>query len=142
MVPQDGKLHLKLVLVGNTEVGKTALITNYLKNTYTETYEPTVLDVYRGIKNIENKGVHVEIHDTSGDDHLGVNRKVQYQCADVFMICISCAEKTNLDSIEKWMAEVQDVESTKPILLIMTKSDLAQYSEEPITVADLKQKTK
>ena len=90
MVPKDGKLYLKLVLVGDTAVGKTALIINYLKNTYTETYEPTVLDVYRGTKNIEQKGVQIEIHDTSGDEHLGVNRKVQYQGADVFMICVSC----------------------------------------------------
>ena len=66
---------------------------------------------------------------------------MQYQGADVFMICVSSTEKTNLDSITKWKAEVQDVESSKPILLIMTKSDLAELSEEPITVPALKQKS-
>ena len=84
-----GSKHLKLVLVGDTAVGKSCLIVNFLKNSFTEDYEPTVLDVYRGTKNIAKKSVEVEIHDTSGDEHLGVNRKVQYKDADCFMICVA-----------------------------------------------------
>ena len=43
----DGEIpHLKLVLVGDAGVGKSCLITNYLHNTFTENYEPTVLDCY------------------------------------------------------------------------------------------------
>ena len=56
------------------------------------------------------------------------------------MICVVCTEKENLQSVSKWKAEVQDVESEKPILLIATKSDLADFSDEPITLADLKKK--
>ena len=67
---------LKLVLVGDTAVGKSCLITNYLKNQFTEDYEPTVLDVFIGKKNVNKKQVEVEIHDTSGDEHLNVNRSV------------------------------------------------------------------
>ena len=84
-----GEKLLKLVLVGDTSVGKSCLITNYLKNSFSEDYEPTVLDVYRGIKNVSKKQVTVELHDTSGDEHLGVNRKVQYAGADCFMICVA-----------------------------------------------------
>lgn len=75
---QGGAKKLKLVLVGDTSVGKSALITNYLYNTFTEVYEPTVLDVYEGVKNVAKKQVNLEIHDTSGDEHLGTNRQVQY----------------------------------------------------------------
>ena len=43
----DGEIpKLKLVLVGDAGVGKSCLITNYLHNTFTENYEPTVLDCY------------------------------------------------------------------------------------------------
>ena len=81
---------LKLVLTGDTAVGKSCMITNYLNNTYTDIYEPTVLDVYKGIKNVMKKQISIEIHDTSGDEHLGINRKVQYAGADCFMICVAC----------------------------------------------------
>ena len=65
------------MLVGDTAVGKSCMITNYLSNVFNEDdYEPTVLDVYRGVKNILKKQVEVEIQDTSGDEHLGINRKI------------------------------------------------------------------
>ena len=64
------------MLVGDTAVGKSALIRNYLDNVFDEHYEPTVLDVYKGQKNVSKKLVTIEIHDTSGDTHLGVHRGI------------------------------------------------------------------
>jgi small GTP-binding protein len=83
----EGPIKIKLVLVGDTAVGKSAMITNYLFNSFSDEYEPTVLDVYRGTKNVKKKQYEIEIHDTSGDEHLGVNRKIQYKGADAFVIC-------------------------------------------------------
>ena len=57
-----------MVLVGDTSVGKSCLIRNYLENSFSEDYEPTVLDIYKGIKNVSHKQIEIEIHDTSGDD--------------------------------------------------------------------------
>ena len=106
-----GPKKLKLVLVGDTSVGKSALITNYLYNLFNDEYEPTVLNVYKGVKNVGGKKVDIEIHDTSGDDHLGVNRKVQYQDADCFMICVACNVRESYENIAKWKAEIMEVES-------------------------------
>ena len=57
-----------------------------------------MLDVYRGIKNVQKKQIEIEIHDTSGDEHLGVNRKVQYKDADVFMICVAANNQESLEN--------------------------------------------
>ena len=65
-----------MVLVGDTSVGKSCMIRNYLQNSYSDDYEPTVLDVYRGVKAVKGKQISIEIHDTSGDEHLGINRQV------------------------------------------------------------------
>ena len=72
----SGPKSVKIVLVGDTSVGKSCLITNYLYNTFTDDYESTVLDVYRGTKNVMKRKIYLEIHDTSGDDSLGINRQV------------------------------------------------------------------
>ena len=78
-----------MVLVGDTSVGKSCLIRNYIHNKFSDEFEPTVLQVYEGTKNVQNKEIKIEIHDTSGDDVYGVNRKLKYGGADAFMICVS-----------------------------------------------------
>ena len=77
------------MLVGDTSVGKSSLIRNFLNNEFSDKYQPTVLDVYKGVKAVKKKQINIEIHDTSGDEHLGVNRQVQYNKADVFVCCVA-----------------------------------------------------
>ena len=107
-----------MVLVGDTAVGKTCLIRNYLENLFTENYEPTVLDVYRGTKNVKKTQIDIEIHDTSGDSHLGINRQTQYRGADVFMLCVAVNSRESLEHIDDWQREISFVEPNKPIMLI------------------------
>ena len=134
---QTGAKKLKLVLTGDTAVGKSCTITNYLFNSYTDLYEPTVLDVFNGVKNVNKKQLELEIHDTSGDEHLGVNRQVQYQGADVFMICVACNSRNSLDNVARWKAEIQEIEPSRPIAIILTKSDLEDQVEDPVTMDDI-----
>ena len=114
------------MLVGDASVGKSALITNYLFNSFSDNYEPTVLDVYKGTKNVKKKQYEIEIHDTSGDEFLGVNRSVQYKGADCFMICVATNMRDSLERIMNWRAEIEAVELDKPIYLVLTKSDLKE----------------
>ena len=64
------------MLVGDTSVGKSCLVVNYMNNSYSDLYEPTVLDVYKGIKSVQGQQLEIEIHDTSGDEALVDNRRV------------------------------------------------------------------
>ena len=136
----DEGIKIKLVLVGDTSVGKSALITNYLFNNFSDNYEPTVLDVFQGKKNVKKKQYQLEIHDTSGDDYLGVNRAIQYKHADCFMLCVAVNNRTSLDRITEWKAEIMAVEKQKPIYLILTKSDLTEQAEEPVTMEEIRAK--
>ena len=52
----------------------------------------------------------VEIHDTSGDEHLGINRKASIHGADVFMICVATNDQTSLDHVPIWINEIKSVE--------------------------------
>ena len=85
--------------MGDTSVGKTCLIRNYLNNEFSEDYEPTVLDLYKGTKNIKKKQIEIEIHDTSGDPALAQNRKVQYIGTNVFIICVAVNSKESCENV-------------------------------------------
>ena len=90
-------MKIKIVLVGDTAVGKSCLIRYYLENIFSDDYEPTVLDVYRGVKNVSKKQIDLEIHDTSGDDQLLANRTLTYKDSDVFVICVATNVRETLD---------------------------------------------
>ena len=124
---------MKIVLVGDTSVGKSCLIRNYLENSFSDEYEPTVLDVYKGVKNVKRKQINVEIHDTSGDEHLGVNRQVQYNKADVFICCVAVNAPDSILSVERWAIEIRAVCPGAPIILVLCKKDLQEFVENPVT---------
>ena len=79
----------------------------------------------------------LEMHDTAGDEHLGQKRKLTYKGADVFMICVSKDSRTSFDNIAKWKAEINEVETEKPIILVLTKNDL-DGSIAVVSINDLK----
>lgn len=121
-------------------MGKSCLIRNYLENSFSEDYEPTVLDIYRGIKNVKKTQLEIEIHDTSGDRHpdLMLNRQTQYANADVFMICVAANSVDSLENVHLWQNEIVEKEPDKPIMLILTKSDLIDYVDDAVTYQQIK----
>jgi len=82
----------------------------------------------------------VEIHYTNGDDHLRVNREVQYRDADVFMICVAADSHSSFESVERWKWEIQGIEPDKPIALILTRSDLIDEIDDPVDLPMIKEK--
>ena len=64
---------ITIVVIGDTEVGKSCLIRSFVDNHFEENYVPSVLDVYSGYINItptneDTIRLKTTIHDTSGDE--------------------------------------------------------------------------
>ena len=115
---------MKIVLVGNCCVGNSCLIGTYQNQEFPDYSAPTVLDVYKITRTIRNVSVDIELHDVAGDPHLGVNRQVSYNRASAFILCVSSNDRNSLESIDKWVAEINSVRPKAPIYFFLTKSDL------------------
>ena len=132
---------VKIVLVGDTTVGKTCLIRTYMQQdmtkVFSDDYEPNVHDVYKGTKQFEGQQIELEINDVSGDTHLGINRQVCYRRTDCFMICVALNNCMSIQNVKKWCDEIRLVCPDAPIILVGTKSDL----RVEVSGSDLKQKS-
>ena len=84
--------------------------------------------------------MELEIHDTSGDEQLGVNRTVQFNNADIFMLCVAADSPRSLANLDKWLMEIRTVSDSHPIVLVQTKSDLEKTAVEAVTYQMLKDK--
>ena len=57
---------IKIVVVGDSAVGKTTLVTAFGQDSYTKAYVPTIADRYEGRIEYEGDGYPITIWDTAG----------------------------------------------------------------------------
>ncbi|KAJ8271711.1 hypothetical protein COCON_G00105700 [Conger conger] len=115
---------VKCVLVGDTAVGKTALLVRFTSETFPDCYKPTVY---------ENTGVEVfmdgiqislGLWDTAGNDTFRGIRPMSYQQADVVLLCYSVANHTSFANVRhKWINEIRGHLPQVPVLVVATQTD-------------------
>ena len=54
------------------------------------------------------------------------------------MICVAANSVDSLDNIHLWQSEIVEKEPEKPIMLILTKSDLVDYVDDAVTYQQIK----
>ncbi|KAH3762017.1 Rac2 protein [Pelomyxa schiedti] len=116
---------VKIVIVGDTGVGKTCMLVTYTTNSFPEGYVATVFDNYNANIMVDERAVALSMWDTAGHEDYDKLRPLSYPNTDVFLICFSLDSAASLESVvNKWAPEVSHYCPDAPILLVGTKSDL------------------
>jgi small GTP-binding protein len=124
---------LKLVVVGDSGVGKTSLLIVYTKGLYPAEYAPQVFENYNGKLLIDDVEYAIQLWDTAGQGDTQTIRQLCYQDTNIFLMCFSIADRCSFANIEKmWVGEVREVVDKPPILLVGTKADLRDSVESPV----------
>merc|ERR1711963_1392143 len=121
--------NLKLVIIGDGAVGKTCLLTRYVKNKFTDLYQPTIFENF--VKEIKagDDNVSLSLWDTAGQEGYESLRTVSYN-ADIYLIAYSCTNYNSLENAETiWHKELKTHDPKKPIILVGTKLDLKKEAE-------------
>ena len=66
----------RLVIVGSSKVGKTAIVSRFLENKYDDKYTPTIENFHRKIYSIRGESYRLDILDTSGNDPFPAMRRL------------------------------------------------------------------
>ncbi|XP_024242721.1 rho-related GTP-binding protein RhoN isoform X2 [Oncorhynchus tshawytscha] len=91
----------KIVVVGDTQCGKTALLHVFAKDSYPENYVPTVFENYTASFEIEKQRIELNMWDTSGSSYYNNVRPLAYPDADAVLICFDISRPETLDSVLK-----------------------------------------
>ena len=79
---------------------------------------------------VNDREIALEIVDTAGDPHLGVNRQEQYNHTDGFLLCVAVSSPTSLGTLDGWVQEIREVCRDAPIFLVLTKKDMLAEMDE------------
>ena len=123
---EEFDLIFKIVIIGDSGVGKTNLIGRYLKNEYKEDSKATV-GVEFGEKKYEINGLKIkaQIWDTAGQERYRAITSMYYKGAKSGLIVFDLSSKSTFQNVEKWFNEIKKTaDPTINLILIGNKSDL------------------
>ncbi|TWW81871.1 rho-related GTP-binding protein RhoN-like isoform X1 [Takifugu rubripes] len=125
MESNKGSLRCKIVVVGDTQCGKTALLHVFAKDSYPENYVPTVFENYTASFEIDKQRIELNMWDTSGSAYYDNVRPLAYPDADAVLICFDVSRPETLDSVtKKWQGETQEFCPGAKVVLVGCKLDM------------------
>jgi len=126
MEDDNYEMMIKVVLVGDSSVGKTNIMSKYLKNEFHEDSKATV-GVEFGSKQftIEGHVIKAQIWDTAGQERYKSITSAYYKGAKGAFVVYDITRKNSFDSVDKWINDLGSTADKKlTILLIGNKCDL------------------
>ncbi|RXM32829.1 Rho-related GTP-binding protein RhoN [Acipenser ruthenus] len=115
----------KVVVVGDTQCGKTALLHVFAKDCYPENYVATVFENYTASFEIEKQRIELNMWDTSGSPYYDNVRPLAYPDSDAVLICFDVSRPETLDSVlKKWQSETQEFCPNAKVVLVGCKLDM------------------
>jgi Ras-related protein Rab-8A len=113
---------LKVILAGNTDVGKTSLTSSFLGQEFDSTGCPTITSQFRP-KSVEIDGskVELQIWDTAGQERYVSMTQFHFRNANAAIICF-CSD--DVPALKKWADRVLKETPLCKIFAVLTKCDL------------------
>ena len=120
------EIMVKVVLVGDSGVGKTNIMSKYLKNQFREDSKATV-GVEFGSKQftVENHQIKAQIWDTAGQERYKAITSAYYKGAKGAFVVYDITRKNTFETVNKWVSDISVAADKKiTLILIGNKNDL------------------
>ena len=127
---------IKIVIVGQSSVGKTALINQYMNKIFIDAAITTIgTDKFIKIEKINNSEIKLNIWDTAGQERFRSLSPLFLKGSNIVLMVYDITNKSSFIELKNfWYEKVKD--NTKNIILgiIANKSDL--YEKEVVSIDD------
>ena len=118
----------KLIIIGDSYVGKTNIMSQYIKKEFNENSKSTIgVEFGNKIIKIDDKIIKAQIWDTAGQERYKSITSAYYKGAKGAFIVYDITSKTTFNSVDKWIQDLNLYgDKNLALLLIGNKSDLEE----------------
>ncbi|KAG1350257.1 hypothetical protein G6F62_003332 [Rhizopus arrhizus] len=132
----SGKMkNVKLVLLGESAVGKSSIVLRFVDKQYVENREPTIGAAFLNQKcNFKDRSIKFEIWDTAGQERFHSLAPMYYRNSQAAIVVYDITKAATLDKAKSWVKELQRQASTDIVIaLVGNKLDLVEGEDgEPL----------
>jgi Ras-related protein Rab-1A len=124
---QKIKLSLKILLIGDSQVGKTSLLLKYTEHVFPEEHIATIGVEYKDkfiLK--DNYNIRLQIWDTAGQERFHSITKNIYRNANGVLFVYDITNQESFSNIKNWIKDLQNVGNDIKGVIIGNKIDLEQ----------------
>ncbi|XP_049329270.1 EF-hand calcium-binding domain-containing protein 4B [Astyanax mexicanus] len=123
----------KVILVGNSSVGKTAFLRRFCDGHFHATTTATVgIDYSVRTLNLGNSHVALQLWDTAGQERYRSITKQFFRKADGVVVLYDVTMQSSFRSVHPWLVSIQEaVGDPIPIMLLGNKSDMESIRQVP-----------
>ena len=117
---------IKIIIVGDANVGKSCIATRFQYNKFDSNYEITIgVEFFSKIIEVNDKLVKIQIWDTAGQETFDSLIRSYFRNTDGCLLTFDLTNRESFQNIEKWMFKVIH-ESNKNVtfILVGNKSDM------------------
>ena len=120
------KQNFKIVLIGDSGVGKTCLLRAHFHEPFGTKIMMTITPTY-WCSDLKCEGgtlIGLQLWDTAGQEKYNSLSRLFYRGADFAFVCFEAGNETSLQNVPKWVESVKEEEAKCKIFFVMTKIDL------------------
>ena len=117
---------IKLMVLGDSSVGKSSILSKYCKNEFMSKYITTIgIDFQIKYLNINNKRIKLQIWDTAGQERYRVVTKNYFNTSNGFVIIYDITSRESFNNINNWMEQIENIVGDRVKCIIFgNKNDL------------------
>jgi Ras-related protein Rab-1A len=129
----------KVLLIGDSGVGKSALLTRFTDRTFTDSYMITIgVDFKIQTIKLDDKIIKLQLWDTAGQERFRTITSAYYRGANGIIIVFDLSDKETFDHVKIWMAEIENYSNDVKLMLIGNKNDI-EGSKRQVSYEDAKE---